>query len=116
MQLMLYCGVVWSWLLFPGDLHASRQRRSCAAYTAESLQELVLTRQGLWQVAHRTGAKAVHPGYGFLSENTTFAGMCEDNSITFVGPPACAIAAMGDAPYLTLIQLRTLRLQGWPGA
>ncbi len=45
--------------------------------------------------ARDTGADAVHPGYGFLSENTTFAGACEDAGITFIGPPASAIAAMG---------------------
>lgn len=38
----------------------------------------------------------MHPGYGFLSENTTFAGLCEDNGIAFIGPPASAIAAMGE--------------------
>ncbi|KAL9544037.1 hypothetical protein MBANPS3_007824 [Mucor bainieri] len=44
----------------------------------------------------RTGAEAVHPGYGFLSENPTFVKVLEQNSITFVGPKASAIAAMGD--------------------
>ena len=50
----------------------------------------------LLQVALKTGSEAVHPGYGFLSENTTFAGLCEDNGIAFIGPPASAIAAMGE--------------------
>jgi propionyl-CoA carboxylase alpha subunit len=43
-----------------------------------------------------TGAEAVHPGYGFLSERTTFAKALEDADITFIGPPPNAIAAMGD--------------------
>ena len=43
-----------------------------------------------------TGAQAVHPGYGFLSENTSFAEALEAAGITFIGPPAKAIAAMGD--------------------
>lgn len=43
----------------------------------------------------RTGADAVHPGYGFLSENTAFAAACEDDGITFIGPPSPAIASMG---------------------
>ncbi len=42
-----------------------------------------------------TGAQAVHPGYGFLSENETFAQACADAGIAFIGPPASAIAAMG---------------------
>jgi propionyl-CoA carboxylase alpha chain len=43
-----------------------------------------------------TGAQAVHPGYGFLSERTSFAQACADNGIAFIGPPVGAIAAMGD--------------------
>lgn len=43
-----------------------------------------------------TGAQAVHPGYGFLSENEAFAKRCEDEGIAFIGPKAHSIAAMGD--------------------
>ncbi|EOQ60565.1 acetyl-CoA carboxylase, biotin carboxylase subunit [Acinetobacter calcoaceticus ANC 3811] len=43
----------------------------------------------------KTGADAVHPGYGFLSENTDFARACIDNKITFIGPTASAIELMG---------------------
>ncbi|KAA0018751.1 acetyl/propionyl/methylcrotonyl-CoA carboxylase subunit alpha [Salinicola corii] len=46
--------------------------------------------------AQRSGADAIHPGYGFLSENADFVAACEAAGIIFVGPPASAIAAMGD--------------------
>ena len=46
--------------------------------------------------AHATGATAIHPGYGFLSESATFADACAGAGITFVGPPSSAICAMGD--------------------
>jgi 3-methylcrotonyl-CoA carboxylase alpha subunit len=47
------------------------------------------------QAAKTTGAQAIHPGYGFLSENDQFAEACQANNITFIGPPVAAILAMG---------------------
>ena len=46
--------------------------------------------------ANQTGAEAIHPGYGFLSENTAFAAACEKAGIAFLGPSAHAIEVMGD--------------------
>jgi acetyl-CoA carboxylase, biotin carboxylase subunit len=46
--------------------------------------------------AATTGCEAVHPGYGFLSENPAFVGACVDNDLVFVGPPASVMEAMGD--------------------
>ncbi len=47
-------------------------------------------------VAKKSGAGAIHPGYGFLAERSDFSQACEDAGITFIGPRASAIAAMGD--------------------
>jgi len=57
--------------------------------------ESYLVADKILDAAKRTGAQAVHPGYGFLSENSQFANACEDAGIEFIGPPSAAIELMG---------------------
>ena len=58
--------------------------------------ESYLSIDRLLEAAHKSGADAVHPGYGFLSENETFAAACEKAGLVFIGPPPAVIAAMGN--------------------
>ena len=57
--------------------------------------ESYLNAARILEVAHESGAEAIHPGYGFLAESAPFAALCEEQGIVFVGPPASAIEAMG---------------------
>ncbi|OTU47054.1 3-methylcrotonyl-CoA carboxylase [Acinetobacter pittii] len=67
-----------------------------AVYTgASKVSESYLSITKIIDACKKTGADAVHPGYGFLSENTDFAQACIDNQITFIGPTASAIELMG---------------------
>ena len=59
-------------------------------------RESYLVADKILAAAKQTGAEAIHPGYGFLSENEDFAKRCEDEGIAFIGPKAHSIAAMGD--------------------
>jgi 3-methylcrotonyl-CoA carboxylase alpha subunit len=58
-------------------------------------RESYLVVEKVIEAAKVTGAEAIHPGYGFLSENAEFCRACSENNITFVGPPVSAIEAMG---------------------
>lgn len=62
---------------------------------APAVGESYLVADKIIAAAKLTGASAVHPGYGFLSENSQFANACEQNGIEFIGPPSPAIELMG---------------------
>lgn len=61
-----------------------------------SVAESYLSIPKVLEAAAATGAQAIHPGYGFLSENAGFAAACEAAGVVFIGPPARAIEVMGD--------------------
>lgn len=62
---------------------------------AAPARESYLAIERIIAAAKKSGAQAIHPGYGFLSENAAFAEACADAGIVFIGPPAAAIRAMG---------------------
>jgi len=66
----------------------------CIGEASSSKSYLVMDK--IIAAAKKTGADAIHPGYGFLSENAIFAQLCADNGIIFIGPTPPAIEAMGD--------------------
>ncbi|MGA0854649.1 MAG: biotin carboxylase N-terminal domain-containing protein, partial [Luteolibacter sp.] len=61
-----------------------------------SSKESYLKMDRIIAAAEITGAEAIHPGYGFLSENARFAEICESAGVTFIGPSAKVISMMGD--------------------
>jgi geranyl-CoA carboxylase alpha subunit len=73
-----------------------RQADEAVPIGASPAAESYLRIEALIDAARRTGADAVHPGYGFLSENAAFAQACLDANLVFVGPPPAAIREMGD--------------------
>ena len=73
------------------------RKASHAEYIGNSApSESYLDAERVLEVAKRTGCDALHPGYGFLSENAAFSEACEAAGITFLGPGPEAIRSMGD--------------------
>ena len=79
------------------DRHARHVREADQAFHIGPSEALgsYLRMDALLEAARRSGADAVHPGYGFLAENAAFARACRDQGLTFIGPSSDAVATMG---------------------
>ncbi|NDJ54966.1 MAG: ATP-grasp domain-containing protein, partial [Chloroflexi bacterium] len=94
------------------DRNAMHVRYADQAYRIglPSPRESYLLMDNIIEAARKSGADAIHPGYGFLAENADFAQACIDNGIAFIGPAPSAIATMGDK----LTARRTVQQAGVP--
>lgn len=92
-SLGIECVAVYS----SADKNAPFVRMADEAYCVgeASPAESYLRADFILQIAKQCGAEAIHPGYGFLSENAQFAKACEEQGVVFIGPPATSIEAMG---------------------
>jgi acetyl-CoA carboxylase biotin carboxylase subunit len=85
-------------------VHSTEDRDSAVVRLADEAVQIgpaparqsYLNAAAIIEAARQTGAEAIHPGYGFLSENPDFAEVCGANGLTFIGPPADVIAQLGD--------------------
>jgi acetyl-CoA carboxylase biotin carboxylase subunit len=85
-------------------VHSTRDRDSAAVRLADQAVQIgpaparasYLNAAAILQAAQQTGAEAIHPGYGFLSESPDFADACRSEGITLIGPPAEVMATLGD--------------------
>ncbi len=85
---------------------------------AAASRESYLVAEKIIAAAKQTGAQAIHPGYGFLSENEAFAKRCEEEGIAFIGPKHFSIAAMGDkiASKKLALEAKVNTIPGWNDA
>jgi 3-methylcrotonyl-CoA carboxylase alpha subunit len=92
-QMGIVCVAVYS----EADANAQHVKQADEAYLigAAAAKDSYLKSETIIEVANQSGANAIHPGYGFLSENADFAAKCAANNIIFIGPPEAAIIAMG---------------------
>ncbi len=83
----------------------------------ETAAETYLRADHIIEIAKESGADAIHPGYGFLSENAEFAAACGRNNITFIGPTPEVITAMGDkiTAKKTMDDANVPTVPGWSG-
>ncbi len=100
-----------------GALHAALADEAVRIGPA-AVHESYLDGEALIRAAALCGADALHPGYGFLAENAEFAARCEQAGLVFVGPPAAAIAAMGNkaAAKRLMIEASVPCVPGYQGA
>lgn len=79
------------------DINSDHVKEADEAYHIGPSQASLsyLSGENIINACKRTGAQAVHPGYGFLSENLEFCQLCKEHGIIFIGPPPNAIRAMG---------------------
>ncbi|WP_311201188.1 biotin carboxylase N-terminal domain-containing protein, partial [Pseudomonas protegens] len=81
------------------------------------VQQSYLNSEAILDAARRSGADAIHPGYGFLSENPEFAAACAAAGITFIGPSAAAIELMGSKrrSKIAMLEAGVPCIQGYQG-
>jgi propionyl-CoA carboxylase alpha chain len=98
-------------------LHVELADEAVAIGPAPS-RESYLVGDKIIAAAKQTGAQAIHPGYGFLSENEAFAKRVEDEGLVFIGPKHASIAAMGDkiASKKLAVEARVNTIPGWNDA
>lgn len=81
---------------YDSDAQHVHQADESVLLSGESLAETYLNIDAILAAAKKTGATAIHPGYGFLSENPLFSEACEREDIVFIGPSANSVRAMGN--------------------